>query len=102
MAQFYPDEDIIELSSDRCPASHQNRDYLNYVLTVLTMESKVMPPPPSPPRLSITLVIQYKHEAWEDEETGSYLDFKWERSQQKERLMKLLSPEIAKAEDKAS
>lgn len=41
MAQFYSDEDVLELTSDRCPASHQNYDYLIYVLTVLTMESKV-------------------------------------------------------------
>ncbi|KAL5107117.1 28S ribosomal protein S35 mitochondrial [Taenia crassiceps] len=71
MAQFYSDEDILELTSDRCPASHQNYDYLIYVLTVLTMESK-------------------KHEPWEDEETGSYLDFKWERSKQRERISSLL------------
>lgn len=41
MAQYYSDEDVLELTSDRCPASHQNYDYLNYVLTVLTLESKV-------------------------------------------------------------
>ncbi|KAL5970713.1 28S ribosomal protein S35 mitochondrial, partial [Taenia solium] len=71
MAQFYSDEDVLELTSDRCPTSHQNYDYLIYVLTVLTMESK-------------------KHEPWEDEETGSYLDFKWERSKQRERICNLL------------
>lgn len=41
MAQYYSDEDVLELSSDRCPVSCQNYDYLNYVLSVLTMESKV-------------------------------------------------------------
>nr|CDS30747.1 mitochondrial ribosomal protein s35 [Hymenolepis microstoma] len=74
MAQYYSDEDVLELSSDRCPISTQNYDYLNYVLSVLTMESK-------------------KHEAWEDEETGSYLDFKWERSQQRKRVLDLFSGE---------
>ncbi|VDL57915.1 unnamed protein product [Hymenolepis diminuta] len=74
MAQYYSAEDVLELSSDRCPVSTQNYDYLTYVLSVLTMESK-------------------KHEAWEDEETGSYLDFKWERSQQRKRIQDLLSGE---------
>ncbi|VDN97389.1 unnamed protein product [Rodentolepis nana] len=74
MAQYYSSEDVLELSSDRCPVSNQNYDYLNYVLTVLTMESK-------------------KHEAWEDGETGSYLDFKWERSQQRKRVLDLFAGE---------
>ncbi|VDM30524.1 unnamed protein product [Hydatigera taeniaeformis] len=71
MAQFYSDEDVLELTSERCPISLQNYDYLIYVFTVLTMESK-------------------KHEPWEEEETGSYLDFKWERSKQRTRISKLL------------
>ncbi|EUB58729.1 28S ribosomal protein S35 [Echinococcus granulosus] len=74
MAQFYSDQDVLELTSERCPASHQNYDYLIYVFTVLTMESK-------------------KHEPWEDEETGSYLDFKWERSKHRKRISNLLGLE---------
>ncbi|KAM7533709.1 hypothetical protein Aperf_G00000122015 [Anoplocephala perfoliata] len=82
MAQYYSDEDVLELSSDRCPMSNQNYDYLIYVLTVLTMESR-------------------KHESWENEETGSYLDFKWGRSQQRKRILSLLSRDVdpSKIED---
>uniref|UniRef100_A0A5K3FRE3 MRP-S28 domain-containing protein n=1 Tax=Mesocestoides corti TaxID=53468 RepID=A0A5K3FRE3_MESCO len=76
MGQYYSDEDVIVLTSERCPISRQNYDYLAYVLTVLTLESR-------------------KHEAWEDDETGSYLDFKWEKSRQRERILKLLSPQTA-------
>ncbi|BHF81879.1 28S ribosomal protein S35, mitochondrial [Sparganum proliferum] len=72
MAQYYADSDTLELKSGRCPVRRQNYDYLTYVLTVLTMESK-------------------KHEAWEDMDTGSYLDFNWSSSPHRERLLKLLS-----------
>lgn len=41
MAQFYSDTDVLELTADRCPVSRQNHEYLVYVFTVLTMESKV-------------------------------------------------------------
>ena len=41
IAQYYSEEDVLELSADRCPLSQQNCDYLTYVLTVLTLESKV-------------------------------------------------------------
>ncbi|VDL94585.1 unnamed protein product [Schistocephalus solidus] len=74
MAQYYADSDTLELKSGRCPVKRQNYDYLTYVLTVLTMESK-------------------KHEAWEDVDTGSYLDFNWLSSLQRKRLLKLFSPQ---------
>ncbi|CAH8643709.1 unnamed protein product [Dicrocoelium dendriticum] len=39
-AQYDWSTDILQLSSSRCPTSRQNTDYLRYVLTVLTLESK--------------------------------------------------------------
>lgn len=43
MAQYDSQDGILELTSERCPASKQNLDYLTYVLSVLTIESKVRP-----------------------------------------------------------
>ncbi|CAH8556989.1 unnamed protein product [Schistosoma turkestanicum] len=65
--------DILELTSARCPTSKQNTDFLMYVLTVLTLESK-------------------KTEKWEtDNPEYDWLQFDWNRSESRRRLFNLLS-----------
>ncbi|CAH8596810.1 unnamed protein product [Schistosoma curassoni] len=65
--------DILELTSARCPTSKQNSDFLIYLLTVLTMESK-------------------KTEKWEiDNPEYDWVQFDWDKSETRRRLFNLLS-----------
>ncbi|CAH8621603.1 unnamed protein product [Schistosoma rodhaini] len=65
--------DILELTSERCPTSKQNSDFLIYLLTVLTMESK-------------------KTEKWEiDNPEYDWAQFDWDKSETRRRLFNLLS-----------
>ncbi|TGZ72631.1 hypothetical protein CRM22_001977 [Opisthorchis felineus] len=82
VAQYDWNTDILKLTSGRCPSSRQNTDYLKYVLTVLTLESR-------------------KTETWEKGQPDyDWLMFHWPSSSSREHLLKLVS-EAGNQEDKA-
>ncbi|CAH8603964.1 unnamed protein product [Heterobilharzia americana] len=65
--------DILKLTTGRCPTSKQNTEFLMYLLSVLTLESK-------------------KTEKWEvDNPEYDWLQFDWNRSESRRRLFNLLS-----------
>ncbi|CAH8862989.1 unnamed protein product [Trichobilharzia szidati] len=73
IASYDWNTDILKLTTGRCPTSKQNTDFLTYVLTVLTLESK-------------------KREKWEiDNPEYDWLQFDWNRSESRRRLFSLLS-----------
>ncbi|KAK4468199.1 hypothetical protein MN116_008358 [Schistosoma mekongi] len=83
IASYNWNTDILELTSARCPTSKQNTDFLVYVLTVLTLESK-------------------KVEKWEiDNPEYDWLQFDWQRSESRRRLVNLLS-KCNREEDKSN
>ncbi|KAL3317868.1 28S ribosomal protein S35, mitochondrial [Cichlidogyrus casuarinus] len=68
---------ILELSTERCPTSKQNYEYLKFTLTVLTLESM-------------------KVEPWENSEKSAQdlLEFDWGMSLQKKKLQQLIGDKI--------